>query len=414
MISNLKRKILDLNIFETEATWFDDQHRHSQIIATRLYFLLFIVCFTVIVTYTSLSTHTQLTKIDQPSPVIFDELRTNPTLDCPCQNITIPYSSFVLIFPHYHQLCSSDFVLNNKWINLLYFRWASFNYTYDDYRLFVVPQFKWLVSLCTFANQTLNDALAFFLSNTLFTSEVQSRETIETQVNAILNQFRSSTSRSFMRTFDLIRSITQGNGIMSSTWSNWYFPVLEANYSYTPLWTEPRSYGTTNCSCGTNPTCSTPAIIGEWLVPGFRVGCSPLEALLQSTLECLYNMTCIERLQSIYQITNITMQPLNPTLSNSNATVQSLIDGLMVDWWKTNITYDGYYFACGPLSCTYSRYEQFSVVYIMNIIMGLCGGLKVALRILVPIPVKIGLKIILRYRQRQIVQATVTTIRYNP
>ncbi|CAF4660720.1 unnamed protein product, partial [Rotaria sp. Silwood1] len=109
------------------------------------------------------------------------------------------------------------------------------------------------------------------------------------EANAVLNQYRSSTSRTFVGTFDLIRNIAQGNGIMSSTLSNWYFPVLEAEYTFTPLWTEPRSYDTTNCSCGTNATCSEPAIIDGWHVPGFRIGCSPFEALLQSTLECLYN-----------------------------------------------------------------------------------------------------------------------------
>ncbi|CAF3670349.1 unnamed protein product [Rotaria sp. Silwood1] len=231
------------------------------------------------------------------------------------------------------------------------------------------------------------------------------------EANAVLNQYRSSTSRTFVETFDLIRNIAQGNGIMSSTLSNWYFPVLEAEYTFTPLWTEPRSYDTTNCSCGTNASCSEPAIIDGWHVPGFRIGCSPFEALLQSTLECLYNTTCIERLQSIYQMSNITIQALNSTLSNINATVQSLIDRLMVDWWETSIFYDRYYSACGPLSCTYSRYRKFSVVYIVNIVMGLCGGLKVALRILIPIPVKIGLKVIQRYRQRRTVGSAVATIK---
>jgi hypothetical protein len=66
-------------------------------------------------------------------------------------------------------------------------------------------------------------------------------------------------------------------------------------------------------------------------VPGFLVGWSPLEYLLQSTLEFLYDVTCINRLKKPTQSSNIIIRPLNPTLSSPNITVQALLNALMVD-----------------------------------------------------------------------------------
>jgi hypothetical protein len=222
-----------------------------------------------------------------------------------------------------------------------------------------------------------------------------------------------------MRTLDFIRQMAQGNGLVSSISSNWYPIPLEGKLPNTfnmPVevkppsnaWMVPRSYGNNDCSCSTNSTCVSSATIDGWIVPGFLVGCYPLESLLQSTLECLYNITCINRLKNPNQSSNITICPLNSALSSPNATVQSLMDALMVDRWEPSITYEGYYAVCEPLSCTYVIRERANPIYIITTIIGFYGGSSVALKIIVSVLMKIGQYLIMCHRRR--VEPNVTVI----
>ncbi|CAF4074704.1 unnamed protein product [Rotaria sordida] len=197
----------------------------------------------------------------------------------------------------------------------------------------------------------------------------ESQANVETQAIAAINRFRIATPRTFVRMLDLIRYMSQGNGIVSSTMSNWHFFLLNrtvpSSYfdnTYTPpdsLFSEPRSYGEGgNCSCSTNAMCTSAATLDERFLPGFLVGCEPLEALLQSTLICLYNLTCINALKNMYISSNLSIRALDPTLSSPNITVRSLVDILMIDRWENNTIYDQYYSSCAPLQCSYSLNER--------------------------------------------------------
>ena len=405
----LKAKILTLNMFESELSWEDDDRRDKEIAITRVFLLLNLCAVIILIVYTALAVQVQLVNIPNPSASLFDQLRVHPqhssTLECPCQSIIMTYNSFISMTPHYHQVCSSKFVATHSaWIPLLYSSMAGRQYTYDDYRLFAVPQFQLLAALCAVANETVGEAIARFDTSTMLTEKVQSRETIESKANSTLHHFQRSIPRTFVRTFDFIRSIAQGNGIVSSILSNWHFQSLNTTFikriDYPSLWPEPRSYGENNCSCGTSATCSSQAVLDGSTLPGFRVGCYPLEALLQSTLECLYNVSCIDALRFMYQRVNFTVDPLDATLSSPSATVQSLIDTLLVDRWETSVTYEQYYAACAPLACTYTLTTQLDVVYMLTTIIGVYGGLTVVLKLLTPIPVKSWRSLTRYYRRR--------------
>jgi len=395
-------------MFKIELSWDDDQLLRKEILTTRIYLLLLILAVIILVIYTFVDTQINIIKILKPSQQQFDQLRLDrrysATIDCPCQNILVPYQSFISIKPHYHQLCSSDFVATNSaWIPLLYSSTAGIQYFYDDYRLFAVPQFRLLSSLCTIANETVTEAITQFSANIMTNERVQCRRTIEEQADSFLNQFLQSTPRTFVRTLDFIRYMAQGNGIVSSVLSNWHFISLNAVFERAALWALPHSYGNDNCSCGTNAMCISQASLNGLIVPGFRVGCYPLEALLQSTLECLYNISCIDQLKTMYTQSNITFNPLDISLSSPNRTVQSLVDTLLVEKWETNVIYDQYYTTCAPLSCTYTFDGQISVVYTVTIIIGLYGGLSVILELITPILVQIGYYIV-SYRHRRVEQ----------
>ena len=276
---------------------------------------------------------------------------------------------------------------------------------YNDFRLFALPQFRTLSSLCILASKTWADSLTVFQSKLLISKQAQSYEAVYFQAQTAIDQFHLSTMRTFVRMLDFIRHMAQGNGIVSSLMSNWYFHTL-SKISESSFWSSPRAYGERNsCSCVTNSMCTSPAAVNETLIPGFLIGCYVLDALLQSTLECLYNITCIEKIQSLYTTQNIVIRPLNNSLSSPNETVKNLIDTLLIDRFETNISYQNYYIACSPLSCTYSTYDRVNPIEIITVIIGLYGGLTVALKLLTPVLVKIGLHIN-TYRQRRITPVT--------
>lgn len=197
--------------------------------------------------------------------------------------------------------------------------------------------------------------------------------------------------------------MAQGNGIVSAVFSNWHFVSLNTDFEYAIVWAFPHSYDNDSCSCGTNPMCSSQASFNGFIIPGFRVGCYPLETLLQSTLECLYDSSCINQLKTMYYQLNVNFRPLDSFLSSPNVTVQSLVDRLLVERWETNVSYDEYYRTCAPVSCTYIFNGQISVIYTVTIIIGLYGGLSRMFKIMSPILVNIGYSI-LSYRHRRVGQ----------
>ena len=262
-----------------------------------------------------------------------------------------------------------------------------------------MPEFQWLASLCDLANETLTSQLTLFASDTLVTDRAQVQVTIEARAETALDHFRRSTPRAFVRTLDTIEHMIHGNGIISSILSNWHFYYDATDNYQNLLRVEPRSYGTSqsNCSCGLDAKCTSWAFIDTWLVPGFHVGCYPLEALLQSTLECLYSDTCLNTLS---HFSNVTIQPLDSSTSSSNVAVQSLVDHLMVDRWETSVSYDRYYAACAPSSCTYSTSGRADLIFIVTTFIGLCGGLNVVLKLVAPLLMSIGSYIIRLFRTR--------------
>ncbi|CAF1062098.1 unnamed protein product [Adineta steineri] len=265
-------------------------------------------------------------------------------------------------------------------------------------------------ALCSLANDTVNEAITEFSQNTITNERVQSQESIKTQTDIILSRFLLSTPRTFKLTLDFIRYINQGNGIVSSIFSNWHFVSSDTGFAYAALWAVPHAYNNNSCICGASSTCISKASFNGITIPGLHVGCYPFESLLQSTLECLYNITCINQLKSMYTHSNMTFNPLSDTLSSRNTTVQSIVNNLLIERWETEVVYENYYATCDPLWCTYTFDEQISPIYTITIIIGLFGGLTVVFKLITPIIVRIGYYII-RYRRRRVSQVvTVMTI----
>lgn len=209
-------------MFNTEDIWFDRRRRFEAIVATRIHLLLLLTTLAILTVYNLLVIRIQHCTVQNPSLSVFEDLQANKlyssTLECPCQDIGVSYSSFITISPHFHQFCSSDFLIkSSEWIQLLYYRRLAFSYSYTDFRFFAAIQFRLLVAFCQTANAAVTDALSQFASHTMIYSRAQIRSVIESQANVAITHFRRSTSQTLARMFDSIRQIMYGNGIVGRT-----------------------------------------------------------------------------------------------------------------------------------------------------------------------------------------------------
>ena len=155
------------------------------------------------------------------------------------------------------------------------------------------------------------------------------------------------------------------------------------------------------CSCAFDTDCEEPMAIFEdypkvYTVPGFVWRCTIFESVLKSSLECLYSDTaCLGDLLFHYlnYTTTITyIPPLNASAVNkypTNATIETLTNGIFVEEWIPTIFYENYFRTCAPYECTYTHTEHPSFLYIATTLLAIYGGLTISLRILAPILIQL-------------------------
>ena len=152
-----------------------------------------------------------------------------------------------------------------------------------------------------------------------------------------------------------------------------------------------------NCSCALNKSCTTQAVfINESFtsitpVKGFKIGCTPTESFLSSTLECFYDLSCIERIQQYIhyaQIDNDTKVPILLFANSSrflvNTTIFDLVNHLFVETWSATVNYSAYFHQCSPILCSYTYLQQLNSFYTITLLLGLYGGLNFVLKWLCP------------------------------
>lgn len=74
-----------------------------------------------------------------------------------------------------------------------------------------------------------------------------------------------------------------------------------------------------------------------------------------------------------------------PSRFNSSTSLSVIVDKLMIENLSKELFYDFYYAKCAPASCTYSVTQRKSTLLIATILLGLLGGLNIALKILTPL-----------------------------
>ncbi|CAF1246791.1 unnamed protein product [Rotaria sp. Silwood1] len=131
-------------------------------------------------------------------------------------------------------------------------------------------------------------------------------------------------------------------------------------------------------------------------------GCIPLDAMRQSTLECLYNQSCINAISLQPKISQ--PKALNASLSRFplNSTIGSIFDeSLFIESWQNRSSFEKYYAACAPQSLSYNYKTRFHLGTIITMSLSAFGGLVVAGQLITPSILKIWKRIKWKNQQRQ-------------
>jgi hypothetical protein len=265
-------------------------------------------------------------------------------------------------------------------------------YWKDEFPWLVANEFQALRAFCDLINQTISNRLIEFNSNQYATAFVVPQTLFESETKSLMNQFRSSLASSFLLFLAMIRDTTQANALFSAVQSNYYMFAVRSEFDR--VRTSPKTYD--NCSCSSSFTCISESFIdhsgSSFNMPGFYTGCYVIEALLQSTLKCLYDQMCINELQRrIAPLSKVDATALNkslPTVYFMNSTIKEVVNNLMIEEWNDSSIFENYYNQCQPIKCTYTLQTNNDIIYIVTELLRIVGGLTTALKFIIPFLVK--------------------------
>ncbi|UJR19487.1 hypothetical protein I4U23_022616 [Adineta vaga] len=378
----------------------------QQRIATRFYILLFLFSIGILFIFLNLNTRINSLTISSPNLSTFEELQAkySLTLTCRCSNIAISYSAFVSIQPlTYHQICSSDF-LSLDFITSLWGMEESIEYVLNYDRKILSSLFRILSSFCILTKNMIEQNIIVFSTKQLITLKTLTRDSFERQVTSIIENFIVQTLAKFQWTHHYIIDMFHANQLQHRFNLNWqsFASDVQTNFvlrSFPVIFNESGQ----SCFCTTSPSQCFRSLLTSYnrtiQISGIVFGCLPIDGLRQSTLECLFNSTCLTQLADFFYITNFP-NVLNRSASSrfnpiSSVTIGELIDELFIETWQNSSNYSNYYLSCSPVSCEYSYITRNSILYMITIFLGLYGGLTVGLKLFV----WYGLKIYWKVRQ---------------
>ncbi|CAF4012189.1 unnamed protein product [Rotaria sp. Silwood1] len=295
-----------MNLFSNPNKAVEDEHNiRVQILSTRIYIILLGLTLVILNFYSSLRYTTNITTIDISSADDYVKLTKKYTshsstskLECPCKIVSIAHSSYIhQLEPSFHDICSSD-AISNEWLNILFEIYLNLDYPPSYIHTFegtAFAHYQALKMMCDLIKEAVDAARTLFMSSTVITSQMIYPDQFEKDTKAAIEQFQRNIPNNFLHVLELVRGFNQANGLISVYSTNWHmFPVsADVNVEPAIISFEPLYYG--ECNCATTATCHQ---LLESSVPGYAVGCVPLESLQQSTVECHYNLSCIQSLYS--------------------------------------------------------------------------------------------------------------------
>ncbi|CAF3845868.1 unnamed protein product [Rotaria sp. Silwood1] len=279
-------------------------------------------------------------------------------------------------------------------------------------------QFQVLSVLCRIVRNVVFDAVTELSENIFVSPRALPRTVFDTYTATLIDQFKKTTLENFRAYNRFISSIVDERRFISALRTNIYTRSVPGSNNYVTFsgiylqkvnLTQSSFMSSETCRCDQTSNCIYPAGIYNqsktiipneafsndaslvFVVPRFQVGCVPQNALLQSTLQCFYNQSCLDivitltgalRTVSVLNISNSSSR-FDPT-----TTISVIFDNLMLESWQNSTNFVAYFQNCAPKSCSYSYVQRFFFIYMITIAASLFGGLSVALHIVSPLFVK--------------------------
>ena len=105
VVQSIINYVKKLNVYVSTNEDTIEKHR-NQILATRVFIVLFLMSLIGLVGYTSLTLQLTSVQIESPSQVTFEKLQSiySDTLNCPCSQTSIQVNKFVNVTVSYHQV----------------------------------------------------------------------------------------------------------------------------------------------------------------------------------------------------------------------------------------------------------------------------------------------------------------------
>ena len=375
----------------THLNFFFDRRRSSPATlkneqrTTQLYLLIWVSVFTILLIYNSLTEENKTIQVLGPTESIFSRLSAsyNTSLQCPCTPIAFSYDGFVNVSARLHQLCISPFI-ENAWISNIFGDGNWSNLATNQFRSRGAVYFLALQSLCRQAQSTINSIIRDFRQALIFSGEITLEKLLLSQVTLTFDSIKGGTMGNFLSSLEAARGVTKINQLMNHFSSNWIFSSAgSGNRSKFRITTSPVFHGK-RCSCATSSACTEAVYVDEKIVPGFVLGCYPMESSMRSTFDCLYNRSCIQSINFENSSSIQPLDPLQPSRYQINSTVNDLTVGAFIEEWALNVSYSNFFSVCASSLCTYSVSQRNDILRVITVLLGLYGGLTLILRVVVP------------------------------
>lgn len=253
----------EFNVFENPHHTRNINHER---LSTRIYAVLLCISLFILVLYTAIASSVTTFTVQNPSLDQFKQMQQrygSNALNCPRTHLTIVYSSFVNIKCDFHQVCTSQFV-SESYLQELYRLYNGLDTSQTASNAFtlqgtIFPHFQSLHVLCNLGQDAVNDAQQKFLASSFVSVNMIGFDLFEKLINASLVDFLMTLPNSFSNSLQLMRGMTQANGLVSGYTTSWY-PILHNLFESSTVYLYPQHYGDKNdCNCATTSACTQPS-----------------------------------------------------------------------------------------------------------------------------------------------------------
>ena len=387
------KRLRELNFFSKGSTAIDPSDRRKQILATRLFLLIWTGSLAVLLTYHSAIRVTVHHEVSSPSYEDYvqleDQRGSNPSFTCPCSRVSIQYEQIFRVTYALHPFCTDPSVMRS----MLNFTRSTF--FIHDFRVVFPTYVLSFAQLCQLSAHFIDTTISVFNASTYVTDHMIPNQTLTDRTQTIFEEFIKSTSRSFANSIDLISNLTRMNELISSKGNSFSMYPIGSNGNYTI-----RYFPTTRlvpfngtsipCNCFIYGQCFASMSIylnnqpsaGAVEVPGLFAGCSILEGLMMSSWACFFNQSCLDSLVPYLNLSRLSSADLSGLRrSTPQSTNRELIDHMFVEYWDIEPSHRHFFDQCQPKRCSYDLSQHNSWIVTLTTVISLTGGLTKILQI---------------------------------